>query len=371
MSHMTARAIMTDDSQFRIGLFSLNASGGIAMTKVPERWMGNWDEITQAAQMADKAGLDFLLPLQRWRGYGGETDPRGWCMETLTHAAGLAAMTKRIAIFATAQVPIVHPAYAARAISSIDHISHGRAGLNIVCGWNEKDFAMFSADDVGPDRRFDQGTEWVQLFKRLANGEGPFDHSGEFFTTHGAKSEPHCLQDGGPVLMSAAFSPVGREFAARECDVLFTTISNIENGARHIETLREVSAGFERRLRVFTPVHMVCRPTRQEALDYYDHYATKNADKGAVDNYIAENSRAGKRALAAAMQLQRKRIAGGFGSYGMAGSPRDIADEIIALHEAGFAGISISFVNFVAELPLFISDVLPLLEKAGLRRPHV
>lgn len=365
----SARAVMTDATQFKIGLFSLNASGGIAMTKVRERWQGDWPSVLAAAQMADSAGLDFLLPLQRWRGYGGATDPRGWCMETLTHAAGLAASTERIAIFATAQVPIVHPAYAARAISTIDHISGGRAGLNIVCGWNENDFAMFATDDVGPDRRFDQGTEWTQLFRRLASGEGPFDHSGEFFSTRGARSLPYCLQPGGPVLMSAAFSPAGREFAARECDVLFTTMSNIENGARHIENLREVSAGAGRPLQVFSPVHVVCRPTRAEAEEYYEHYAATEGDAGAVDNYIAENSRAGKRALAVAMKLQRKRIAGGFGSYGLVGAPRDVADEIVAMHGAGFAGISISFVNFVDELPFFIAEVLPLLEKAGLRRP--
>lgn len=365
----TAREIMMDETQFKIGLFSLNASGGIAMTKVPERWQGDWPSVLRAAQIADEAGLDFLLPLQRWRGYGGETDPRGWCMETLTHAAGLASATHHIAIFATAQVPIVHPAYAARAISTIDHISSGRAGLNIVCGWNERDFAMFAADDVGADRRFDQGAEWVQIFRRLALGEGPFDYSGEFFETRGAHSSPHALQNGGPILMSAAFSPVGRNFAARECDILFTTISNIDSGCRHIESLREASRHTGRPLHVFSPMHVVCRRTRAEAEAYYEHYASAYGDAGAVENYIAENSRAGKRALAVAMKLQRKRIAGGFGSYGLIGAPQDIADEIIALHQAGFAGISLSFVNFVDELPFFIAEVIPLLREAGLRKP--
>jgi len=50
----------------------------------------------------------------------------------------------------------------------------------------------------------------------------------------------------------------------------------------------------------------------------YDHYATEFGDHGAVDTYIAENSRSGKPALAAAMKLQRKRIAGGFGSADIA-----------------------------------------------------
>ena len=159
--------------KFKIGLFSLNASGGIAMTRVPERWRAEWDDIAEVARMADRAGLDFLLPLQRWRGYGGETDPRGWCMETMTHAAALSGITERIALFATVQVSIVHPAWAARAIATLDQASHGRAGLNVVCGWNAKDFAMFGRSDVGVDRRYDQGEEWMKIFSRLVREKLP------------------------------------------------------------------------------------------------------------------------------------------------------------------------------------------------------
>jgi len=363
----TARETMFDPARFKIGLFSLNASSGIAMTTVPERWQAGWDDIVKCAVYADQAGFDFLLPLQRWRGYGGDTNPRGWCMETLTHAAGLASLTERIVIFATVQVSIAHPAWTARAVATLDHVSGGRAGLNIVCGWNEHDFAMFGVDNVPPDRRFDQGAEWTGIFKRLVCGEGPFDHAGEYFTCKGAHCLPSSLQPGGPALISAAFSPVGREFAIRDCDGLFTTISNIQNGKRHIEGLAELTRKHRREAHVFTPVHVVCRESRDDALAYYDHFASACADTGAVENYITENSRAGKPALAAAMRLQKKRIAGGFGSYGMAGSPRDIAEEIVALHAAGFAGISVSFVDFTNELPFFAERVLPLLAEAGIR----
>lgn len=367
MPSLGARKRLINSDHFKIGLFSLNASGGIAMTTVPERWRAEWPDILRVAQLADRAGLDFLLPLQRWRGYGGETDPRGWCMETMTHAAALASVTERIALFATVQVPIVHPAWAARAMATLDQVSQGRAGLNIVCGWNEKDFAMFGATDVGPDRRYDQGKEWIEIFGRLIEGDGPFDHSGEFFTVKGAQCSPTAVQPGGPVLISAAFSQDGREFATEHCDALFTTISSIENGRRHIESLREMAVRRGRILNVLTPVHVVCRETTADAEAYYERYATECADTLAVDNYIKENMRSGKKALAAAMRLQRKRIAGGFGSYALVGSPADIARQILELSHAGFGGISISFVNFSNELPFFVESVLPLLEGAGLR----
>jgi alkanesulfonate monooxygenase SsuD/methylene tetrahydromethanopterin reductase-like flavin-dependent oxidoreductase (luciferase family) len=352
---------------FKIGLFSLNASGGIAMTRVPERWQANWDDIVEVAQLADRAGLDFLLPLQRWRGYGGETDPRGWCMETMTHAAALAGLTRQIALVATVQVPIVHPAWAARAIATLDHVSGGRAGLNVVCGWNEKDFAMFGALDVGVTNRYSQGAEWLDIFSRLIGGEGPFDHSGEYFKVAGAWCQPASLQTSGPALLSAAFSAGGREFAAKHCDILFTTVSSIEHGKRQVNSQIELAQSFGRKVVVFTPLHVVCRSTRQEAEDYYDEYTGASADDGAVDNYIAENSRSGKPVLAAAMRMQRKRIAGGFGSLGIVGSAADVAAQLIELRDAGFGGISLSFVNFKSELPYFLEAVLPLLEKAGMR----
>src|SRR5262249_59877353 len=131
------------------------------------------------------------------------------------------------------------------------------------------------------DRRYDQGEEWVTICKRLVTGEGPFDHRGEFFTVKGAWCQPACIQPGGPVLMSAAFALPGREFAARHCDVLFTTISSIENGKRHVASLRQMSERQDRTLHMFTPVHLVCRPSRAEAIDYYEHYANEKADDGA------------------------------------------------------------------------------------------
>jgi FMNH2-dependent dimethyl sulfone monooxygenase len=352
---------------FKIGLFSLNASGGIAMTRVPERWRANWADTVEVAQLADQAGLDFLLPLQRWRGYGGETDPRGWCMETMTHAAALAGLTRHIDLVATVQVPIIHPAWAARAIATLDHASNGRAGLNVVCGWNEKDFAMFGALDVGVTNRYSQGAEWLDIFSRLIRGEGPFDYSGEYFRVAGAWCQPSAMQSDGPALLSAAFSGDGREFAAKHCDILFTTISSIEHGRRHVNSQIELAQSFGREIEVFTPLHVVCRSTRSEAEDYYDGYASALADSEAIDNYIAENSRSGKPVLAAAMRTQRKRIAGGFGSLGVVGGPDEVAAQLVELRDAGFGGISLSFVNFKNELPYFLEAVLPLLARAGMR----
>ena len=65
--------------------------------------------------------------------------------------------------------------------------------------------------------------------------------------------------------------------------------------------------------------------------------------------------------------IERRRYAGGTGSYPLVGRPERIADEMIAMHKLGLAGATISFVNFNEELPFFVDRVLPLLQQAGLR----
>ena len=80
-----------DQHKLKLGLFGLNCSGGLSATLVEERWEGTWAQNLEIAKIADDAGLDFLLPLGRWKGYGGQTDHNGGSLETLTWAAGIAA----------------------------------------------------------------------------------------------------------------------------------------------------------------------------------------------------------------------------------------------------------------------------------------
>src|ERR1700722_18780224 len=128
---------------FKLGIFSANADGGLTLTRAPERWPARWNEVVEVAQMADRAGIEFILPIARWKGFGGEVNNREWSYETLTFAAGLAGVTRNIALFSTVHVPMAHPVFAAKALATVDHASNGRAGLNIVCGWNPGEISLY------------------------------------------------------------------------------------------------------------------------------------------------------------------------------------------------------------------------------------
>jgi alkanesulfonate monooxygenase SsuD/methylene tetrahydromethanopterin reductase-like flavin-dependent oxidoreductase (luciferase family) len=351
---------------FKLGLFRMNTAGGLAITRAPGRWAAEWDEIVEAAQLADHAGLDLLLPLARWRGYGGAGDYAAWSHETLTHGAALAALTQRIAIFVTVHVPLVHPLFAAKSVATIDHVSHGRVGLNIVCGWNQREFDMFGTAMVDHAARYDQGYEWFAVFCRLLRGER-FDHRGRFYTLADAYTLPLPLQQPRPPTMSAGGSPAGRAFAAHAADYLFGVVTDLDQARALVAEVAGDAAAHGRRAGVFTIAHVVCRETEREAEEFYRWFAETMADDEAIDLWVGAKQ-ATSQSLPGESARLRRRLAGGHGSLPLVGTPERIAETLVGLHRAGIEGTTVSFFDFRRELPFFAARVLPLLEQAGLRR---
>ena len=352
-------------NRLKLGIFSPNADGGLAITDVPERWLASWNDNLTAAQIADRAGLEFVLPIARWRGFGGRNKVREWSFETFTWAAGLASATEQIGLFMTVHVPLVHPLYAAKALATVDHISQGRAGLNIVCGWNPKEFGMFGVPLV--EKGYDQAAEWIDIIERLYTSDEPFDFDGSYYQLKQAVSRPASLQKPRPVTMNAAFGGPGRDFASAKCDYLFTTFSEIAEAGRHVADIRERAERQGRDVGCYTVAHVVCRETVEEAEAYYERYAVTMADHAAVDAHMAGKKEFSQSHDRHAYDLYRQRFAGGAGSYPLVGSPEKIAEEMIRIAEQGYEGIALSFVNYTQELPFFCDRVLPLLERAGHR----
>ena len=353
-------------NRLKLGVFSTNADGGLAITDVPERWRAGWHDNLTAAQIADRAGLEFMLPIARWRGFGGRNKVREWSFETFTWAAGLAAATEQIGLFMTVHVPLVHPLYAAKALATVDHISQGRAGLNIVCGWNPKEFGMFGTPLV--EKGYDQASEWLDIVERLYRSDQPFDHEGTYYRLAQAVSLPSSLQSPRPVTMNAAFGAAGRDFAAARCDYLFTTFSELADAATHVSDIAERAAAHGRRVGAYTVAHVVCRESAAEAEAYYTRYAVTLADHEAVDEHMAGKKAFSRSHDARAYDLYRQRFAGGAGSYPLIGTPDMIAEAMMAIAAEGYDGIALSFVNYTQELPYFCDRVLPILTKAGLRQ---
>lgn len=354
---------------FKLGLFAANCSGGLAATTVPERWDASWEHNLALAQMADAAGIDFLLPLARWKGYPGPSDFQGTSFEALTWAGGLLAQTRQITVFATIHVPLLHPVFAAKQMSTVDHIGCGRFGINIVCGWNADEFEMFGVGQREHDDRYAYGEEWWSIVKRIWTEAAPFDLKGRYFDLLNVVGKPKPWGGSLPIAMNAAGSAAGRAFAIRNCELLFMILIDLERGKRDVAGIAEAARAAGRTVDVFTTSYVVCRPTKTEAEDYQRHYVDEGGDWTAADHWFdmqAANTRTRPSEL---RDLFRYRFAGGHGCYPLIGSPDNVADRLAEIATAGFAGTTVSFVDYIAEFPFFAAEVLPRLARKGLRLP--
>ena len=355
-------------NRLRLGLFGANCSGGLAITTAPERWEASWENNVALARMADEAGLDFMLPLGRWRGYGGVTDHNGANFETLTWAAGILASTKSIAAFGTVHVPLFNPIVAAKQMVTADHIGHGRFGLNIVCGWNIDEFNMAGVALNQHDRRYDQGQEWIDIINTAWREPEPFDYEGEFYQVHQTHLMPKPYGGDRPMIVCAGNSDRGRDFAARNADMMFTSIRvEIEEVPAIVGALKKAARGYGNEIGVFTNVTIVCRPTRKEAEEYYHYYAVDTADREAAENLVVGRGLDKRDLSEQAFDQLLERTAGGHGALVIIGDPDEVAARMVQLNECGIDALAMGFANYLDHLPYFRDEVLPRLADAGVR----
>jgi alkanesulfonate monooxygenase SsuD/methylene tetrahydromethanopterin reductase-like flavin-dependent oxidoreductase (luciferase family) len=369
-STSAARRAMHNGNKLKLGFFGMNCSGGRYVTLAEERWPGTWADNIRAAQLADEAGLDFLLPIGRWKGYGGPADAQGSSFETITWAAALLASTRRLTIFGTVHAPLFHPVIAAKAMTTADHAGNGRFGLNIVAGWNEDEFEMFGIEQKDHPTRYRQAQEWIAAIKRIWD-ENDFDVDGEFYHLHGVKAEPKPVDRSHPIIMNAAISEEGRAFGVRNCDALFTATgyafddASLARAKREIESIKESAAAVGRDIDVYTNGTLICRPSRQEAIDYHHYMCVERADWEGIDNMIRMRGRYDD-STPEEIEILRKRYATTSGGFVCIGTPDEIADHLELISRCGFSGIGLTSPHYVNEFHYYPEEILPRLERKGL-----
>ena len=362
---------MHSDNKLQIGLFGPNCSSGRAVTLVPERWSGSWPDNKRLAQLADQSGIDFLLPIGRWKGYGGDTDYQGTTLETITWATALLATTRRITVFGTVHAPIFNPVVAAKEMVTADHVGEGRFGLNIVVGWNEGEFDMFGVEQREHEHRYDYAQEWIDVIKMIWSDREDFDFKGQYLDMKGIRGKPKPYGGAGtrPVIMNAGASATGQGFAVRNCDAFFLQASrtSLEDTQQKVRAAQDAARAQGREIGCYTVGVVTCRPTKKEAEDYFQHCIVEHADWRAVDGILGLKNISPQTVPMAEYVLKRSQYAQGMGGLPIVGDPDHVAAQLADLSKAGLTGIGISLVNYIDELPYFVDEVCGRLERMGLR----
>ena len=359
-------------NKMKLGVFGGNVSNGCAITMAEGHLETSWPNTRAIAKLADQAGFEALVPVARWKGFGGPTNFNGTCFETYTWAAGLSEATTKAAVFSTSHVPTVHPIMAAKQATTIDHISNGRFALNIVCGWFQPELEMFGAPIMEHDLRYDYATEWLDVVRMLWEREEEFDYEGRFFKINKGFHEPKPIQKPFPAIMNAGGSPVGQRWAAKHADMAFVLLQqhDFDSVKAQVDTLRGYAREYGRpEISIWHSSYVVCRPTEKEARDYLNYYVREKGDWEAVDNLARILGISSGVLPPEAIEEFKFHFIAGWGGYPLVGTPEQIVDKLLMLSKAGIDGTVLSWVNYLEELPQWNAEVLPLMEQAGLRKP--
>jgi len=175
-----------------------------------------------------------------------------------------------------------------------------------------------------------------------------------------------------PLIMNAGASPTGRAFAVKNCDAFFTQASrvSIQETADNIEKAKDLGRQHGRDIGVYSVGVVTCRGTQKEAEDYYNHVIIENADFSAIDRILAMKNITPQSKGPEEFNRQRRFYANGMGGLPIIGDADHVAKSLADLSNAGLTGIGISFINYLDELPFFRDEVLPRLERLGVREPQ-
>ncbi len=209
-------------------------------------------------------------------------------LEPLTLLSALAPMTGRIGLVCTASTTYNEPYHVARKFASLDHISGGRAGWNIVTSWSEQEAWNFSRDThLDYDTRYDRAREFVEVVTGLWDSWAPdafvhdkatglfydpaklhtLHHRGKHFQVRGPLSVKPTPQ-GRPILVQAGANPAGQEIAAASADVVYASINGVEQARTYYAGVKERMAKHGRspdHLRIMPALIPIVGATRAEA----------------------------------------------------------------------------------------------------------
>ncbi|SNQ48689.1 Luciferase [Frankia canadensis] len=353
------------DKNVEYGVFLPVGSGGwIPSTTTPEL-DASYAYNRRVTQLSERLGFDFTLSQAVWRGYGGPSGHFDVNLESLTTSAGLAEATERIGVWSTCNTALLHPAVAAKMVATLDQVSGGRSGLNIVAGGNrmsENQMGLgLSLDNADKYRR---AREWVEVVKLLWT-EKSVDYEGEFFTLTDCQSNPKPLV-GIPPMICAAVSDVGLRFTAENLDGALiegtSRDSMIELGAR----ARRIGEEAGRHLKTYCIFMVIPGETDADARRRVELYNAGRDDE-AMSRMLAEHGVVARDKKAAAATAHEWSNSTAISTGTLIGSPESLTEQLADIISAADLDSAVFIMpDFIADLEVLGEQVIPALVRGGL-----
>ncbi len=348
-----------------IGVFIPIGNNGWLISTSSPQYKPSFELNKQIVQRAEDYGFDFALSMIKLRGFGGKSEFWDHNLESFTLMAGLAAVTKRIQLYASVAVLTIPPAIVARMTSTIDSISGGRFGINIVSGWAKAEYdqmGLWPGEDHY-NKRYDYSTEYVTILRELWE-TGTSNFKGEYFHMEDCKLSPR--PQAYVKVVCAGQSPRGIEFGASYGDYNFVAAKGINTPTAHAATnlaMAEATTKTGRDVGNYVLFMVIADETDAAAEAKWRHY-NEGADLDAMGWLAGQaNADANAASTSTARQMAAPTGAVNFNMGTLVGSYASVArmlDEVATVPAT--KGIMLVFDDFLIGLEQFGQRIQPLMK---------
>jgi alkanesulfonate monooxygenase SsuD/methylene tetrahydromethanopterin reductase-like flavin-dependent oxidoreductase (luciferase family) len=355
-----------------LGLFIPLQQGAWSPSTLPRGTSWDFAYNAECTVRAEELGFDLVFGLAQWLGkggYGGQMRFRESAADPLLVTAGLAPLTRNIMLISTVHILYGwHPLHLAKFAASIDHMSGGRWGLNVVTGYKPSEYEMFGLTPIPHDLRYEMAEEFSRFLRALWTSDDNLTVEGRWWRMKDAFVSPKPV-NGSVLMVNAASSGAGLAYAARHSDLIFVTSpagANLDRACEalpaHNRAIKALAEGHGRDVRTIINPHVICRETEREAREQY-RAILDHQDPVAADNFYATFMGGDQASWKAA--TREDWVIGG--NVHVVGSPEQVVDAFVRLKRAGCDGVQVNFYDYLPDLELFGARVLPLMAQAGLR----
>lgn len=371
-NNQTSPLARLNQKDFILGLFLPMQEGAWSPSTAPRSTSWTFDYIKECTIRAEALGFDLVFGLAQWLGkggYGGEMKFREHELDPIVVNAALASVTKSIILINTVHVLYAwHPLHLAKFGAALDHISHGRWGINVVTGYRQSEFLRFGLQPVEHDLRYEMADEFTTIMEELWEKDEELNFSGRFWSTEGAFLAPRPTY-GRPIIVNAGSSGAGLDYAAKHSDFIFITSPVGAEIGKACAALPEVNSKvkqlaqskYGRKIKTIINPHVICRPTEKEAWAAYKNIQD-HVDPVAAGNFVGLRQKGDTKSWAGHTAMD---WAVG-GNVHIVGSPEQVVDWFVKLKDAGCDGVQVNFFDYLPDLDFFGKNVMPLMKERGL-----
>lgn len=342
-----------------------NVSGGLVISDIEQRTGWDYDYNKRLAQTAEQNGFDYALTQVRYTASYGAAFQH----EATSFSLALLLATERLKVISAVHPYMWHPGVLAKFIATADHLSNGRAAINVVSGWFKDEATSMGVRWLEHGERYRMAEEFIAYMREIWSRDGAELH-GEFFQLRDFAMNPKPLDLPGrplPEIFQGGNSGVAQAMAGRVSDWYFANGNTPDGIAEQVEGVAASAAAAGRTVKIGVNGFMVARGTEAEAHATLEEIIAK-ANPEAVQGFGDAVKQAGQSTGDKKGMWQDSdfrdlvQYNDGFRT-GLVGTPEQVAHRMLEFKRRGVDLFLLGFLHFQEEVEHFGREVLPIVRE--------